>query len=232
MSSRAILTIDDISSKNTPAVVDYLVEKGITPVLFAVGDNVDNYRAEAIYALKKGAIVGNHSVHHPAFSDLSFEEAKKEILDMEKFLDELYAEAGVERKYHIFRFPYGDRGNDDTRDRLQEFFKEQGFDKLDDVKVTSEGYRNSGQLERIDTLWSFDFAEYTMHGGEISFADIMARIEDKEKNGGADILEEDSFNLILLHAHDLSDEIEPGYYRTLVDYLIDRGCEFVRPEFK
>ena len=31
-----VLTIDDISSKNTPAIVDYLNEKGISAILFAI----------------------------------------------------------------------------------------------------------------------------------------------------------------------------------------------------
>ena len=31
----AILTIDDIASANTPAIVDYLNDKGITALMFA-----------------------------------------------------------------------------------------------------------------------------------------------------------------------------------------------------
>ena len=37
----ALLTIDDIASKNTPAIVDYLKEKGIKPIFFATGENVE-----------------------------------------------------------------------------------------------------------------------------------------------------------------------------------------------
>ena len=32
----ALLTVDDIASKNTPAIVDYLKEKGIQPIYFAI----------------------------------------------------------------------------------------------------------------------------------------------------------------------------------------------------
>ncbi len=105
----AILTIDDIASKNTPAIVDYLCEKNIRAVMFAEGQRVENFYQEAVYALKKGMIVGNHSFHHPAFSSISIEEGIKEIKECENLLDQLYADAGVERKYRPFRFPYGDK---------------------------------------------------------------------------------------------------------------------------
>ena len=58
----AILTIDDIASGNTPAIVDYLNEKGITALMFAVGENVERYYDNAVYALQHGMIVGNHSL--------------------------------------------------------------------------------------------------------------------------------------------------------------------------
>ena len=56
----ALLTIDDFSSGNTPAIVDYLKEKGIKIIFFATGKNVEEYYEEAIYAVKSGMIVGNH----------------------------------------------------------------------------------------------------------------------------------------------------------------------------
>ena len=39
----ALLTIDDIASKNTSAIVDYLNEKRIKAILFATGQNVERY---------------------------------------------------------------------------------------------------------------------------------------------------------------------------------------------
>ena len=69
----AILTIDDFSSKNTPAMVDYLKEKGIRPIFFATGQKVEQFYEEAVYAVKNGMIVGNHSYSHPAFSTLTLE---------------------------------------------------------------------------------------------------------------------------------------------------------------
>ena len=71
---RALLTIDDISSKNTPAIVDYLCEKNIRAIMFMVGQWAENNPDELVYALQHGMIVGNHSYTHPHFSEISFEE--------------------------------------------------------------------------------------------------------------------------------------------------------------
>lgn len=75
----ALLTIDDFSSKNTPKIVDCLKEKGIKAIFFAIGVNVERYYEEAIYAVKNGMIVGNHSYSHPAFSSLTLQECIDEI---------------------------------------------------------------------------------------------------------------------------------------------------------
>ena len=40
---KAVLTIDDIASANTPALVDYLVEKHIPALMFAVGEHIEKY---------------------------------------------------------------------------------------------------------------------------------------------------------------------------------------------
>ena len=58
---KAIMTIDDIASKNTPAIVDFLKENKIPAIMFAWGESVERYRENALYALKNGIIVGNHS---------------------------------------------------------------------------------------------------------------------------------------------------------------------------
>ena len=96
----ALLTIDDFSSKNTPAIVDYLKEKGIKIIFFAEGRKVERFYEEAKYALKNGMIIGNHSYSHPAFSSLTVEEAIAEIEKCEGILDKLYADptAGLSAK--------------------------------------------------------------------------------------------------------------------------------------
>lgn len=122
----ALLTIDDISSKNTPVIVDYLNEKGIKAILFATGANVEKYYDEAVYAVKHGMIVGNHSYSHPAFSALTLEECMDEIQRCESVLDKLYKDSGVERVYRPFRFPYGDKGGVNKAE-IQKYLKERTF---------------------------------------------------------------------------------------------------------
>ena len=120
---RALLTIDDVSSNNTPAIVDYLNEKNITAIMFMVGEWAENHPSELIYALQHGMIVGNHSYSHPNFSRLTPEEGIREIEKCEELLDRLYAAAGVERKFRPFRFPYGDKGGD-NKGAFQRFLAE------------------------------------------------------------------------------------------------------------
>ena len=68
-----LLTIDDVSSRNTPAIVDELCSRGITAIMFAVGMNIERFYDEALYAVRKGMIIGNHSYSHPSFSAMSVE---------------------------------------------------------------------------------------------------------------------------------------------------------------
>ena len=135
----AILTIDDIASENTPAIVDHLNEKGIQAIMFAWGERTERYFDNALYAISHGMIAGNHSYSHPFFSKLTFEECRAEIERCEEVLDRLYASAGEERRYRPFRFPYGDKGGA-NKAALQMYLQERGFDKLDDTLIC---YRNT-----------------------------------------------------------------------------------------
>ena len=47
---KALLTIDDVSSVNTPAIVDYLCGKNIKVIMFMVGQWAENHPDELIYA--------------------------------------------------------------------------------------------------------------------------------------------------------------------------------------
>ena len=91
----AVLTIDDIASKNTPAIVDYLSEKKIPAIMFAWGQRVEEHYENALYAVKNGIIVGNHSYSHPFFSKLTMDEAIAEIEKNEKMV-ECYHTEGAE----------------------------------------------------------------------------------------------------------------------------------------
>lgn len=227
----AILTIDDISSKNTPAMVDYLKEKNIKAILFAEGGRVENYYEEAIYAVKSGMIVGNHSYSHQAFSTLTLEEAIADIEKCEAVLDKLYQESGVERVYRPFRFPYGDKGGS-NKEALQAYFKEKGFHKVDDSHIPYPWWSEYGFNKDIDTFWTFDFEEYKIRPDSgFTKEDVWNKMHNNNLTNGAVLLEEGNRHFLLLHAHDETEEMVPEYYKLFIDHLLENGVTFEEPQF-
>ena len=227
----ALLTIDDISSKNTPAIVDYLNEKGITAIMFATGQNVERYWNEAIYALQHGMVVGNHSYSHPHFSELTLEAAIGEIERCEQVLNKLYADAGVERVYRPFRFPFGDKGGD-NRDALQDYFRLSGFSKVEDRHLDYPWWKESRLCTDIDTFWTFDFCEYQIPwDNDFTIEDSFARMNNEHPAEGAALFREGNRHILLLHAHDETDALAPGYYRQFIDRMLDRGVIFDKHAF-
>ena len=228
---KAVLTIDDIPTDNTPALVDYLTEKGIVALMFAQGDRLEKYPENVVYALKHGMIVGNHSYSHPNFAEISFEDGTEEIKKTEALLDDIYIRAGVERKYRPFRFPYGSKGGD-NKDKYEQYFKDQGFSKLDDRKIPYPWLKENGLDKDIDTLWTFDFAEYQIRPGSgFTMDDVFKRIHDDDPPSGGVLLEDGSHHIILMHDHKETLAMVPDYYRIMIDHLLENGVEFVTPQF-
>ena len=229
--NRALLTIDDFSSKNTPAIVDYLKEKKIKVIFFATGQNVERYYDEALYALMNGMLVGNHSYSHPAFSSLTVEEGIREIEACERVLDKLYRDAGVERRFRPFRFPYGDKGGV-NKEAFQKYLKENGFHKVDDTKLTYPWWSEYHLDTDIDTFWSFDFGEYNIRpGSDFTKESVWERMHDANPKSGAVLFAPDNCHIILLHAHDETEAMLPEYYKLFVNHLLEHGMRFDEPGF-
>ena len=227
----ALLTIDDISSKNTPAIVDYLKEKGIKAVLFAEGQRVERFYEEAVYAVKNGMIVGNHSYSHPAFSKLTMEECVEEIEKCEQVLDKLYRDCGVERKYRPFRFPYGDKGGV-NKETLQAYFRKNGFHKVKDTQITYPWWKENNFNTDIDTFWTFDFEEYVIRPGSgFTKEFVWNKMHDENPKSGAVLFAENHRHIILMHAHDETEDMLPEYYKLFIDHLLEQGLVFDEPEF-
>lgn len=227
----ALLTIDDFSSKNTPAIVDYLKEKGIKIIFFAEGRKVERFYEEAKYALKNGMIIGNHSYSHPAFSSITLEEGIADIEKCEKVLDKLYADCGMERVYRPFRFPFGDKGGA-NKEGLQKYLKEKGFHKVKDTHFDYPWWKEFGLDKDIDTFWTFDFGEYQIRpGSDFTKESVWERMHDKNPKNGAVLFAENNRHLLLLHAHDETEEMVPEYYKQFVEHLLENGIVFDEPEF-
>ena len=227
---RAILTMDDIPSNNTPAIVDYLNEKGIQAIMFAVGRKLEQHPEQAKYALQHGMIMGNHSYSHPAFSTLSMEESAKEIETCEELLDQLYQSAGVKRDYRPFRFPFGDKGGK-NKAALQRYLAEKKFSKVKDAQISFAWWKENGLDRDIDTFWTFDFAEYRIRPNSgFTKEDVWKRIHDRNPVSGGALLSENSSHILLMHAHDETEEMVPGYCRLFIDHLLACGVTFDQPE--
>ena len=229
--STAVLTIDDIATNNTPALVDYLVEKGIKVLMFAWGENVERHSENAIYALQHGMIIGNHSYTHPNFAEISFEEGIAEIEKTEALLDDIYKKAGVERKYRPFRFPYGSKGGE-NKEKYEQYLREHGFSKLDDRAISYPWWKETGLDKDIDTLWTFDFAEYQIRPNSgFTMEDVFKRVHDTNPGNGGALLEEGSNHIILMHDHEETLAMVPDYYKIMIEHIMENGVTFKEPEF-
>ena len=236
----AFLTIDDIATPNTPAIMDFLASKAIQPVMFCWGHMVERYRQQAVYAAKHGAILQNHSYSHPQFSTLSFEEAVQEIEKNEQILASLYAEAGVARPFKLFRFPYGDQGGANSG-KLQEYLHAHGFCQLESSAISPQSYAAAGfsenQAANADILWTFDFAEYTIRPGKsVTIADSLARAEkafpapqEPVPQNGCAPDGSCAQHIILIHDHVETEQMQAGYFRLLIETLLSHGVRFVPP---
>lgn len=227
----ALLTIDDVASSNTPALVDYLAEKGIPALLFAVGENVEKHYQEALYAVRKGFCIGNHSYSHPSFSGLSLQECIAEIEKCESVLNQLYQDAGVMRQYRPFRFPYGDKGGKNYAG-LQQYFRQQAFHKVDDSFIPYPWWKEYNLHSDIDTFWTFDFEEYRLwQDADFTLETIHAKMQDPHPPRGAALFGEGQRHFILMHDFARTEAVLPRYYRIFLDALWEKGIRFEAPRF-
>lgn len=225
----AILTIDDAPEKVHREMTDYLMEKNIKAVFFIIGEPAETNRDSIIYALKNGFHIGNHTYTHANLGELTYEEAIAEIEKCETVVNSLYEEAGVERKYKLFRFPYLNKGGE-KREALQKYLRENGFTKIDDAGVSGSLYADLNASEEIDVGCSYDFQEYLMHGNpDIRIKWVLDRIATKDNANplfGAEVK-----HILLLHAHDYSNELAPGYYKDIIEKLLENDTQFLEPAF-
>ena len=120
MTATAYMTIDDSPTHDTDALTDFLVERNVPAVIFAIGtaytdlhlqcEGMEQLPDPIQRAIEKGFLIGNHTYTHRRSSELSFEEVVSEIEKTETLIDGLYRKAGKTRKHKLIRFPHIDRG--------------------------------------------------------------------------------------------------------------------------
>jgi peptidoglycan/xylan/chitin deacetylase (PgdA/CDA1 family) len=228
---QALLTIDDLPSGVTRPIVDYLKGAGIPALMFVIGEKAEKDPDPAVYAISQGMVLGNHSFSHPHFSALSVEEGIREIDRCEAVLERLYEMAGVPRAFRPFRFPYGDKGGK-NREAFQAVLREKGFDRVKS-RIPYAWWHEKGLDREVDTLWTFDFAEYRIRPGSgFTLGNVWDRFRKMNPEEGVPLLMPDGRHMLLLHAHDETEEMVPGYYRLLLDELVKQGVRFLPPEFE
>src|SRR4029453_7270509 len=90
----AYLTIDDGPAGDFREKVDYLNAKGIQAIWFCVGEALENFSEEVMYAIRSGHVIGNRGYDYADFSAISVLEAKGQLERSDKIIDSLYTEAG------------------------------------------------------------------------------------------------------------------------------------------
>jgi peptidoglycan-N-acetylglucosamine deacetylase len=232
MRKTAYITIDDGPSPLTPRNVDFLVENGIPAVMFFTGSAIDAFPGQALYAAKAGFTIGNHSVSHPRFSQLRFDQAVNEIQGQEDRIEALYAKAGVERPFKAFRFPYGDLGGD-NQEAIQDFLRTSGFQRIKGSGIRRRDFMGRRLGEDYDLTWTYDACDYKFCGPDQGWTEeaYVAKLSEmifKARPGfGAPISEE----AILMHDIPAIDANLPGYFAFFLGQLKERGILFKKPVF-
>lgn len=230
--STAYLTIDDGPTKDTKTYLDWLLSRDIHPVMFFWGDRIKEARENGIYAIKNGAIIGNHTDTHPHFSDLSLEECIREIERQEEAINSLYEEAGVKREYKLFRCPYGDKGGK-NKEAIQEYLRSHGFCKLDYTPIKYNWYYDQKLDQDFDTLWTFDYEEYRLQFDQsFSYEYIIKHIADPNPAQGGNFTDPGAHNIVLIHDHPQTDRIVPGYFFDIIERTLQTGVKFIKPVFR
>ncbi len=105
------LTFDEgYENGYTDDILDTLKEKGVQAVFFVTMPYVQSEPELVQQMIDEGHIVGDHSVDHPSFPEISFEECQQEIMELHDYVKENF---GYEMS--LFRFPMGEFSEADLK---------------------------------------------------------------------------------------------------------------------
>lgn len=206
---KSILTIDDAPSSHMRSKVNILNDMGIKAVFFCEGRKIQERREMVEYALNSGHIIGNHSWTHPHFSDIDFSTAKEEIQNTHEIIDDVYQSVDIEREYHFFRFPFGDRGDP----MIQNILKRMGYEFPQIDTVTYKWMEENWNYR--DWFWTLNDESYDADGYE----ELISMIDDRA-------FENSSGEIVIYHDH----ENTHRWFEDYIKKLRENGIEFVNPE--
>lgn len=216
--SVAYLTIDDGPSENLPEKLDILETYDVPALFFCEGRRLAEYPEHAGQAIESGFHLGNHTYSHRRASDLSVEAFRDELDRTESLLEDVYDRSSVSRPARTFRFPYGDKGDDEGNNQAEQFqqiLEEYGFTPPDSAQITYDWY-DEDHADDFDWFWTIDLEDWQVE----SEAELRARVES-----ATDRFDHPSPDIVLFHDDGNTAEL----FEAFVELLLETGVEFAAP---
>lgn len=238
---KAYLTIDDGPSSDRKEKVDILNKYGIQAVWFSMGIDMEKRPEDALYTIQNGQILGNHSYHHPNFSDISIEQAQEEIVSTDRMIDEIYERAGIKRPFKIFRFPYGNEGvkrpffdveyGAEEKMRIaeiQQILKNLGYNAYYPDSIKYAYYDRFKASGNVDWLWTYDTMEWCVFQekppyGVKTLDDVLEMMDIDLPERWMGLNYEESDEIIVIHDHPQT----AAMFEPIIKALLDKKIEFV-----
>jgi len=233
--SRFYLTIDDSPTKCSREKLEFLNSRDIRAIWFCVGEYIPAASSFLTDCIKTGHFIGNHSYSHPHFSEISLEAAKKEVLKTDNLIDELYRASSQPRPAKLFRFPYGDQGNNvdgiasskpagiRNKKLVRQFLIDEGFQSGPFTNVQYFGKYAANRASDPFWGWSYDMQEYAIHlGGKLKLT--IQEIRDN-LHQYLQTFDGDKDQIVLIHDHEDTNQ----YFPELIKQMLDQGIKFRIP---
>ncbi|MBT2678409.1 polysaccharide deacetylase family protein [Bacillus sp. ISL-35] len=169
-----LLTIDDAPDKNALEMAKTLKELNVKAIFFVNGHFLDTpEEGEVLKEIHQmGFMIGNHTYNHKSLQDLSEEQQRKEIVDLNDRVEELIGE-----RPQFFRAPFG--MNTDYSKQLAadekmlvmnwtygyDWKKDyQSRDALADIMINTPFLRNGANLLMHDRKWTSEALRDIVNG--------------------------------------------------------------------
>lgn len=208
------LTVDDAPSETLPEKLAALESHDVPALFFCEGRRLAEYPEHARQAVEAGFHVGNHAYSHEHASELSADELREEIQRTESLIEDVYAEAGVERPARLFRYPYGDKGGEQA-DRFQDVLEEFGFTPPDPARIAYDWY-DEEQGDDRDWFWTVNVEDWEVDS-RAELGEHVAAVDDRFDHPSDDI--------VLFHDGGNT----PSLFEDFLELLAERDVEFGEP---
>ncbi|WP_052675771.1 polysaccharide deacetylase family protein [Paenibacillus sp. IHBB 10380] len=207
----AYLTIDEGPAGDFIEKVDCLNVNGIQAIWFCLGEALENFSEEAIYAISHGQIIGNRSYNHADLSEISLDQVREQLERTDRIIDKLYARADVARPFKVFRFPY--LSNETSNEHfvaIQGVLEELGYQHplFENIRYGEQNHTGLRQGLHVGSTWdTFDLGLNTLCS------------EERDRH----LLQ--SNEIVMIH-----DWISIDPFKALMAKLIASGISFTLPQ--